>query len=540
MHQQSHQSDEPVDVLIIGAGPSGAAVAWNLVDTRMRILCLEQGDWVPSDAYPGMKSNWEIRQTGDFALSPNTRRRPEDYPVNDAESDICMSMFNGVGGSTVLYAGHYPRFHPSDFRVRTLDGVADDWPISYEQIEPYYDLNARITGVAGLAGDPAYPPKQPQLRPVPLGKLGHTLIKGYEALGWHWWPADSAILTENYEGRAPCINAGTCLAGCPQGAKGAADIAYWPEAIRAGVELRTRCRVREITVGANGLADGVIYYDADGVERRQKAEVVVVACNGVGTPRLLLNSRSLQFPDGLANRSGLVGKNLMLHPYAATVGIFDEPVEGFKGPFGCSIWSHQFYETDRSRGFVRGFIFEQARSFPPMMASLFMQEHGKLPWGADHHAAYAGIHDRMVGLAAICEDLPEPTNCVTLDGQLKDSDGIPAPKITYRLSENSRKMLDFGVARGAEVLKAAGAREVLHEAPWKVAGWHLMGTARMGTDPERSVVNDWGRSHDVRNLFIVDGSIFVTSAGLNPTNTICALALYISDAMKKKLANLFD
>lgn len=540
MAPQTHPSDETVDVLIVGAGPAGAAIAWSLADTRMRILCLEQGDWVPSDAYPGLKSNWELRQAGDFALSPNIRRRPEDYPVNDTESDISMSMFNGVGGGTVLYAAHYPRFHPSDFRVRTLDGVADDWPIDYRQLEPFYALNDRITGVAGLAGDPVYPPKQPTLPPVPLGKLGRTLIKGYEALGWHWWPADSAILTEDYEGRARCVNAGTCLAGCPQGAKGAADSSYWPAAIRAGVELRTRCRVREITVGANGMADGVIYYDADGVERRQKAEVVVLACNGVGTPRLLLNSRSPQFPDGLANRSGLVGKNLMLHPYATMAGIFDEPVDGLKGPIGCSVWSHEFYETDTSRGFVRGFIFEQQRAAPPVMASLFMQERGKLPWGADHHATYARIHDRNVGLSAICEDLPNPANCVTLDAHLKDPDGIPAPKVVYRLDENSRRMLDFAVARGTELLKAAGAYEVLHEAPWRLAGWHLMGTARMGTDPERSVVNEWGRSHDVRNLFIVDGSIFVTSAGVNPTNTIVALALYVADTMKKNLANLFD
>jgi choline dehydrogenase-like flavoprotein len=150
------------------------------------------------------------------------------------------------------------------------------------------------------------------------------------------------------------------------------------------------------------------------------------------------------------------------------------------------------------------------------------------------------MHDRVAALAAICEDLPDPANCVTLDEKLTDSNGIPAPKIAYRLSDNSRKMLDFGVARAIEVLKAAGARDVIAEAPWKPAGWHLMGTARMGTDPERSVVNEWGRCHDVRNVFIVDGSIFVTSAGLNPTSTIQALALYVADTMKSNLANLFD
>src|SRR5262249_48457129 len=149
------------------------------------------------------------------------------------------------------------------------------------------------------------------LPPLPLGRVGETLARGFNTLGWHWWPSDSAIVSEAYEGRAPCINAGTCLLGCAQGAKASTDITYWPPALRRGVRLKTRCRVREITLGPTGMADGVVYYDADGVERTQKAEVVVLACNGVGTPRILLNSRSPAFPDGLANHSGLVGKNLM-------------------------------------------------------------------------------------------------------------------------------------------------------------------------------------------------------------------------------------
>jgi choline dehydrogenase-like flavoprotein len=165
---------------------------------------------------------------------------------------------------------------------------------------------------------------------------------------------------------------------------------------------------------------------------------------------------------------------------------------------------------------------------------------GRLPWGADHHRAFGDFFDRSAGMVVICEDLPETSNCVTLDPDLKDSDGIPAPKIAYRLSENSSKMLAHCAARGKEVLQAAGAKETVAEAPLPFAGWHLMGTARMGRDPKASVVNEWGRSHDVRNLFIIDGSIFVTAAAVNPTNTIQALALYIADTVKKNLANLFD
>jgi choline dehydrogenase-like flavoprotein len=532
--------ESTADVLIIGAGASGAAVAWSLAETRMKVVCLEQGDWMDPAQLPGMRNDWEVRQLGDFHFSPNTRRRREDYPVNDGESPIAVSMFNAVGGSTILYAAHFPRFHPSDFRVRSLDGVADDWPIDYARLEPYYDVNAHMMGVSGLAGDPAYPPKQVPLPPLPLGKLGTTLAKGFNRLGWHWWPSDSAIATREHEGRAPCINAGTCLAGCPQGAKASTDITYWPPALRRGVTLETRCRVREITVGDDGMANGVIYYDADGVERRQKAEVVVLACNGIGTPRLLLNSRSRHFPDGLANRSGLVGRNLMFHPYAMVMGLFDEPLEGYKGPTGCCIMSQEFYESDPSRGFARGYSFEILRGFGPVYTALWAMSKGELPWGTRHHQAFGELFDRTAGMVVISEDLPDPANCVTLDPELADSDGIPAPKINYRLGDNSTKMLGHSVARATEVLEASGARRTIVESPLRLAGWHLMGTARMGADPEKSVVNPWGRCHDVRNLFIVDGSIFVTAGAVNPTNTIQALALYIADTMKKNLANLFD
>ena len=533
-------SEETVDVLIIGAGAAGAAFAWSLADTRMNILCMEQGGWMNPADYPGMRGDWETSQFGSFSLSPNLRGRKEDYPVNDSGSPIAASMFSAVGGSTIMYAAHFPRFHPSDFRVRTLDGVADDWPLDYQRLAPFYDVNAQMMGVAGLAGDPAYPPKEVPLPPVELGKLGETLARGFNKLGWHWWPSDSAIATREHEGRAPCINAGTCLSGCAQGAKASTDITYWPAALRQGVRLQTHCRVREITLGENGLADGVIYYDETGAERRQKAHVVVVACNGIGTPRLLLNSRSPQFPDGLANRSGLVGKNLMFHPYAMVTGIFDEPLEGYKGPTGCCIMSQEFYETDRTRGFARGYSFEILRGFGPVSTALWGMSQGRVPPGTEHHRGYAELFDRCAGMVVICEDLPEEVNRVTLDEQLTDSDGIPAPKIIYRLGDNSQAMLAHSVARAKEVLAAAGAKDSVVDAPLPFAGWHLMGTARMGTDARRSVVNEWGRSHDVRNLFIIDGSIFVTAAGVNPTNTIQALTLYIADTMKQNLANLFD
>jgi choline dehydrogenase-like flavoprotein len=537
--RQNKQMNTPVDVLIIGAGASGAAVAWSLADTRMRILCLEQGDWVSSSEFPSNGRDWEARQFGDFHMNPNRRANPADYPINEDDSPIKVANFNGVGGGTILYAGHFPRMHPSDFRVRTLDGVADDWPVDYATLEPYFAVNDRMMGISSLAGDPAYPPKPAVMPPLPLGKSGTRWARALNSLGWHWWPSDSAMATQDYEGRAKCVNLGHCIGGCAQGAKASTDITYWPQAIRARVELRTGCRVREITTNEQGMASGVIYYDRDGVEQFQAAEVVILACNGIGTPRILLNSASSRFPNGLANSSGLVGRNLMFHPYASIQGVFDEPVDGYRGPHIC-IWSQQFYETDRARGFVRGYTYQFGRGRGPVLTAMSGMAAGRIPWGEGHHAAYRKLFNRTAGMLAICEDLPEAHNTVTLDPVLKDSNGIPAPKIDYTLSENSRLMLTHAVARGTEILRAAGAQDVIVESPLAAAGWHLLGTARMGADPRRSVVNEWGRSHDVKNLFIVDGSIFVTSGGVNPTATIQALALYVADNIKQRLANLFD
>jgi choline dehydrogenase-like flavoprotein len=282
-----------------------------------------------------------------------------------------------------------------------------------------------------------------------------------------------------------------------------------------------------------------VYLDAEGVEHFQPAGVVIMACNGVGTPRILLNSVSGRFPNGLANSSDQVGRNLMFHPYALVRGWFDDPLDGFHGP-GISIWSQQFYETDPARGYVRGYTFQFNRGQAPVMAALTGMNNELIPWGDDHHRAFRAHFGNSASVMGICEDLPEAHNRVTLDPELRDGDGIPAPRISYTLSENSRRMLDHALARGSEALRAAGAREIVTEAPMAMAGWHLLGTARMGTDPERSVVNGWGRSHDVKNLFIVDGSVFVTSGGVNPTSTIQAIALYVADQIKQRLANLFD
>ncbi len=528
-----------VDVLIIGSGASGAAVAWSLAETRMQILCLEQGDWTKPTDFPTNGRDWEARRFNDFDIYPSRRARPTDYPVNDTNSAMKIANFNGVGGGTIVFTAHYPRMHPSDFRVKTLDGVADDWPIDYWALEPFFAENDRMTGVSGLAGDPGVPPRNPPMPPLPLGKTGTRYARAMNQLGWHWWPSDVAVATTEYEGRDKCINLGHCTPGCAQGAKGSVDITYWPQALRAGVKLKTRCRVREITVNDAGMASGAIYYDEDGVEQFQPAEIVILACNGIGTPRLLLNSASGRFPNGLANSSGLVGKNLMLHPWPMVRGYVEDEVDGGRGPMTC-MWSKEFYETDPHRDFVRGYTLQFSRGTGPANEAATSAAVGRLPWGRDHHREYRRLLNHRLTIGVACEDLPEEHNRVTLDPVLKDSHGIPAPKIDYTIGENTRRMMEHGIARAEEILTACDATDLYTSRTILNSPGHLLGTARMGDDPERSVVNSWGRSHDVKNLFIVDGSIWVTSGGVNPTSTIQTLALYIADTIKGRLATLFD
>lgn len=526
---EQHTNHEVADVLIIGAGASGAAVAWRLSEAGFRVVCLEQGGWLNPANYPTKDADWEFKGLTNWAFNPNVRRRDEDYPVNTRQTPIHPLMFSAVGGSTIHWTAHAPRFHPSDFRVRSLDGVADDWPLTYDELEPFYDLNDGMMGCAGIAGDPANPPRSPRpMPPLPLGDDGTRIARGFDRLGWHWWPSDNYINSTSYDGRGACNNCGPNGLGCIHKAKASTDVTYWPKAVGQGAQLRTRCRVYEITVDALGRASGARYYDRSGRERFQAAHSVVVAGNGIGTPRLLLLSKSEQFPHGLANSSGLVGKNLMFHPYAMVTGVFPDDMQSYKGAQGNIILSQQFYETDPKRDFLRGYTYQIVRSSGPAWTA----RGGFGPpiaWGQHHHEEFSKRFGKTMTLAVIGEDLPEAHNQVTLDPELRDGNGIPGPRVEYRLSRNSRNMLDHGIANARRVLEAAGAESVLVNPLLKAGGWHLMGTARMGEDPERSVVDRWGQAHDVDNLFIVDGSVFVTSGAVNPTPTIQALALRSAD-----------
>jgi choline dehydrogenase-like flavoprotein len=345
-------------------------------------------------------------------------------------------MFGAVGGSTVIYAAHWHRFMPSDFRVRTLDGVADDWPFTYEDLAPFYDFLDVEMGVSGLAGDPAYPETPPPPLPAfPIGRIGRKAAAGMNALGWHWWPAPQAIPSRAYRGRSQCARRGTCMQGCPEQAKASVDLTHWPAALKAGARLVTGARVSRIETDDRGRATGAVYVDRQGREQFQAARAVIVCCNGVGTPRLLLNSAGPKFPDGLANGSGLVGRNLMMHPYAAVVGYFDEPLDSWLGPAGQAIHSLQFYETDTDRGFVRGAKWNAMPTGGPLgMRSAYGGKPLEEAWGVNLHRTTAKRFGRSFEWGIIAEDLPDADNRVVLDPKLEDGDGIPAPKIIYRYS----------------------------------------------------------------------------------------------------------
>ena len=256
---------------------------------------------------------------------------------------------------------------------------------------------------------------------------------------------------------------------------------------------------------------------------------MVLAANAIGSARLLLLSACGAFPDGLANTSGLVGRRLMMHPFAVATGVFAEPLETWRGNVGSRIHSLQFYESDERRGFVRGAKWSLAPSTGGPMNAAMPARAGAAVWGAEHHARVRERFGHCLSWGIFGEDLPDADNRVTLDPVLADATGVPAPRVTYRASENSRRLLDFHVARARESLLEAGARSVDTLTLMRSAGWHLLGTARMGTDPATSVVDPWGKAHDVDNLYVVDGSVFVTAGGVNPTNTICSLALRFAD-----------
>jgi choline dehydrogenase-like flavoprotein len=441
-------------------------------------------------------------------------------------------LFN-VGGATKMYGAALYRLRERDFgELRHQDGVSPAWPISYADLEPYYTRVERELGVSGPDGAFANPFDPPRSAPFPtpaheFNLASRAVRRGTDALGLHLVREPVAIPTKDWNGRPACASAGTCQVGCRISAKSSIDVTYVPKAEATGrVAIRSQSMARGITLRPDGSARSVVYFDAEGQEREIGARAIVLAGNAVETPRLLLLSASNRFPDGLANSSGLVGKYFTEHLAVFATGVFSERLDAWRGiPTGGMI--QDFYSTDRRNPFARGW-------------TIVVSNHGQWPlsvarrvpgWGHDHKTRTKELFGHTVELASIGEQLPDERNQVTLDPGVRDSYGLPVPRLVNKTYENDRAMIKAISKWLPAILQAAGARELILDDPIPGNSSHYMGTCRMGKDPRTSVVDPWGRSHDVPNLFIGDGSVFVTCAAVNPALTISALAARIAEGI---------
>ncbi len=511
---------EKTDILIIGAGASGAASAWNLSNLNLKITCLEQGPLIDKKKYSFNNVKREINKFKDFNIDPNQRRFKSDYPINTTNSPISIANFNAVGGSTLIYSGHYPRFHPSDFKTKKVDNVGSNWLFNYYDLEKYYNLNDKMVKVSGLAGDPAYPKINNLLPPLDIGYSGNLLAKAFNQLGWHWWPSYSAVKRSKK---------------FKKGIRPTAVEIYLNKAVKNGVIIKPNSRVLKIKTSSNNIATGVIYLNQNKKKIFLEASIILLAANGIGTPRILFNSLNKKFPNGLANTSGQLGKNLMLHPLGYVEGHFNKFLATNEGAEGCALYSHEFYETKKKRGFKRGYTIQLLKSPGPIESYHYLKKFNKINFGKSFFKDLFNYYGCTIPLAIICEDIPDKNNYVKLDYKNKDSSGMPGVKINYNLSKNTKKMLSHGINRCKELFKKAGARDVVAYGPVRNTGWHLVGTAKMGKSRKNSVVNKFGQCHDVKNLFIIDSSIYPSSSGVNIASTVQAVSLMISDHIKKNI-----
>jgi len=394
-------------------------------------------------------------------------------------------------------------------------------------------------GVSGLAGNPFEPPRRKgyPLPPLPIKSEGVLFEKGAKALGWHPWPAPMAILSRPYRGRAGCLSCGFCFAmGCEAGAKSSTLVSMIPAAVATGrCEIRPESFVSRVNVGANGRVTGVSYFDKDKVEHVQAARAVVLSSNGVESPRLLLNSATPAFPQGLANSSGMVGRNIMFNGFIMTRATFDQPINGWKGVVASRVCWDQVV-MPKETGLYGGGGFDMRSMMTPLSLAFFNQG-----WGSDWKQRLPTLFSNTTMAAGHETQLPQYKNRVDIDPALKDAWGIPAPRLTFDVHPNDVALDKWFTARSRELLEAAGGTQIEELIPtFQVGGQqpHLLGTCRMGNDPKTSVIDKDHRAHDVPNLFIVDGSSFVTGGRGQPTMTIQALAFRASagivEAAKRK------
>jgi choline dehydrogenase-like flavoprotein len=502
---------DEADLVIVGCGAGGSTLLQRLARAGWRVVALDAGPFWDPD------TDWVSDEGGSHHLywtEPRVIAGADPIPLGSNNSG------RGVGGSMVHYAGFTPRFHPSDFRTLSQDGVGADWPLTYDDLRPYYTAIEEELPVAGEHwpwGDPhSYPH-----RPHPVGGNGEIFLRGARKLGITAKVGPVAIVNGRFGNRPHCIYRGFCLQGCKVNAKASPLITHIPDALTQGAEVRADSMVTGIEIDQRtGRATGV-HYVRGGVSRFQRARAVAVAGYSIETPRLLLNSASPRFPDGLCNDFDQVGRYLMVQGAPQTAGRFADEVRMYKAP-PPEVSSEEFYETDPAKPYKRGFSIQTVSPLPITWAEhVAAQGH----WGAALRE-YMSDYVHWSCLGALCELLPRPENRVTLDEQ-KDRHGLPVAKFTYSRCDNDKALMKAAQGVMEDILQAAGAEEVITIERYA----HLVGGARMAADEQHGVVDADCRTFAVPNLYITDGSVLPTQGSANPALTIMALAARAAERM---------
>jgi choline dehydrogenase-like flavoprotein len=520
-----------VDACIIGAGPAGALVAAKLAVAGHDIVVLDAGArFDPEDneermetaLRPGKREPlWGMGGERDAYSSTGDR----DYPLN-------AGRVKGIGGTTLHWQGMVMRMHEQDFRLDSALGVAEDWPIRYEDLQPYYAAAEEAFSVAGASDNPFAPPRE-QPHPLPAFPPSYSdslFAEACEELGITTHSVPNARNSEPADGESACVGYGTCKPVCPSGAKYVAT-RHIDAAEANGARVLDRVPVQRLEHDDAGEeVTAAVYATPDGTEHRQEADEFVLAAGGVETPRLLLLSESEQYPDGLANSSGAVGRYFMDHLFAGAGGRLDEPTRQKHVGFNTTE-SHQFYDRDDpSRGAIKLEFLNYAGPAPADIA-MRAEEFGD--------ALLSRIRDEYgthIAMGALVEQYPRAGNRIRLNPERTDDHGNPVPDVVWSLDDRTKRTI-----RRANEIQRAVLAEMGADIDWVVGpdstgpAFHHMGTTRMGTDPESSVVNPDLRTHDLANLSIAGSSTFVTGGAMNPTLTIAALSLKAADAVDSRL-----
>lgn len=507
-------------VVVIGTGAGGGTLANALAQKGISVVALEAGGrYLPEDY---VNDEWD--SFAQLAWT-DTRKATGSWRVARDFGGLPTWIVKAVGGSTTHWAGASIRFQDHEWKALTSYGAVEgatllDWPIDAAEMAPWYDRAEAKMGVTRTGGRPGLPGNNNYL----------VLEKGAKALGYEdVHTGRMAINALDFDGRAACQQTGFCFQGCKWGAKWSTAYTEIPAGEATGnLEVRERCHAARIEHDEAGRVTGVVYFDADGAEQRQAARVVCVAGNSIETPRLLLQSTSGRFPNGLANESDQVGRNYMRHLTASVYAIFDKPVRMWRGTTMAGIVADES-RHDPSRGFVAGYEMETLSLGLPFMAAFLNPG----AWGREFTTALDG-YENMAGMWIVGEDMPQATNRVTLDEAVLDQHGLPTPVVHYDDHPNDVAMRDHAYARGMAIYDAVGATRTMPTPPYPST--HNLGTARMSDRPEDGVVDRWGRAHDVPNLYVSDGSVFTTGAAENPTLTIVALAMRQADHIAREMS----